>query len=165
MDFKGTMLADRNFIFRLGQFHSAWLSADITLDMAIGRFLKLTDCEAQILTSGMEFGPKARLLHELVKRSLHPRKREITTALNKLRNNAKRNILSHAYLIGDTDSVTFLERQRGEYAVKRHRFTHLQWQKHVTESIQAGADLWGALGYEHNELEEFTKASLNSARS
>jgi hypothetical protein len=73
------------------------------IDMAIGRFLNLTDYEAQILTSGMEFGPKARLSHELVKRSLHPKKATIIRSLNKLRNDAKRNILAHSYIVSDAE--------------------------------------------------------------
>ena len=166
MDFKLTMLADRNFNLRLGLFYAAWASADMTIDMAIGRFLGLSDYEAQILTSGMEFGPKARLLAELVKRSLHPRKAEIIRNLNKLRNNAKRNVLSHSYIVADADSVTFLERSRGnDYTIKKHRFTHLEWQKHVTTTLDAGTAFWHALGYPQSELEAFATAAFNSANN
>jgi hypothetical protein len=126
MDFREGMAAERDFNLRLGLFYGAWTAADMTIDMAIGRFLYLTDYEAQLLTSGMEFGPKARLLYELVKRSLHPKRTDILHSLNKLRNDAKRNVLAHSYLIADRESVTFLERSRGaDYTVKKHRFTGL----------------------------------------
>jgi hypothetical protein len=138
----------------------------MTIDMAIGRFLNLTDYEAQILTSGVEFGPKARLLYELVKRSLHPKRADILHSLNKLRNDAKRNVLAHSYLIADRESVTFLERSRGtDYTVKKHQFTHLEWQKHVTTTLQAGEEFWKALGYKHEELEAFALAALSTAKN
>jgi hypothetical protein len=166
MNFKEGMAASRDFNIRLGLFYGAWTSADMTIDMAIGRFLGLSDYEAQILTSGMEFGPKARLLHELVKRSVHPKKAAIIHSLSKLRNDARRNVLAHSYLIADADSVTFLERSRGsDYTVKRHRFTYLEWQKHVTQMIEAGRQFWEALGYTQDELVAFAEAALSIAKN
>jgi hypothetical protein len=166
MHFKDGMAATREFNLRLGLFYGAWTSADMTIDMAIGRFLNLSDYEAQILTSGMEFGPKARLLHELVKRSLHPKKAGIIRSLKRLRNDAKRNVLAYSYMISDEQSVTFLERTRGDvYTVKKHRFTHLQWQKHVSEMIEAGKDLWEELGYRQDDIVKFAQAALSMAKS
>jgi hypothetical protein len=166
MDFREGMVASREFNLLLGLFYGAWTSADMTIDLAIGRFLGLSDYEAQILTSGMEFGPKARLLYEVVKRSVHPKKAEILHGLNKLRNEAKRNILAHSYLIAGRESVTFLERSRGgDYIVKKHRFTYLQWQKDVTETLQAGEEFWKALGYTREELVTFAQAALGMAKN
>ena len=56
MEWRGTLQADPEFTFRLGLFHAAWVSIDMTIDFAIGKFLDIENEDAQILTSGMFYG-------------------------------------------------------------------------------------------------------------
>ena len=69
-------------------------------------------------------------------------------------------------MISDENSVTFLERSRGgPYKVTPHRFEFTDWQKHVTDMMSAGKQLWEALGYTEAELEAFASAALSSVNS
>ena len=165
-DFKSSMLANPEFHRLMGMYHSAWATADMTLDFAIGKFLKLPAKDTQILTSGMLYGVKIRILYELVKRSDYNSKDAIKKALNELRNEAKRNVITHSYMISDQNTVTFIERtSSSDYKVRTYTFTLDEWKSHVTSALNSGADLWRALGEPQKELEEFAKATMNDVEN
>jgi hypothetical protein len=166
MDWRGTLQADPEFTLRLGIFHAAWVSIDMTIDFAIGKFLNLAHEDAQILTSGMMYGTKIRILKSLVRKSAHKNKAQIIGSLNKLQNESKRNVFAHSYMASDAVSVTFLERSSGgNYLVTKHRFTKIQWNSHVTNFTLVGKEFWDALDVPDSDLEEFAMALMRAAKS
>ena len=153
----------RDFITLTGLFYQAWSACELAIDMAIGQFLKIEPFQTHVLTSGMEFGRKARLLHELVKRSDHKQQGDIMRALNFLRNNALRNVFAHSYTLTTEETVTFLERPPGgQYKVRKHQFTLETYRVHVKETVQAGSDFEEALGFTRSALTEFAYAAVSA---
>jgi hypothetical protein len=163
---ESTLQRDRQFNLMLGMFYSAWTSTDMTIDYAIGRFLEISRKQTHVLTSGMMYGTKIRLLKELVKDSDHENKAEITYALNSLQNESKRNVFAHSYIVGDPNSITFVERTSGgPYSVRTHKFTLIQWNSHVTHFVTISKRLWDALEISPEALEAFALAMVRSSKS
>jgi hypothetical protein len=105
------------------------------------------------------FGPKARLLANLVSKSDHPNKSQILGALNKLRGNSKREVIAHGYVTGDAEHVYFLERiNAGELTVRRHGFTYLEFLQHCIEFLTQTLALANALDYPREEVVAFGHA-------
>lgn len=153
---------DRKFVALTGIFYQAWTSANLAVDMAIGRLLHTNDHQTHVLTSGMEFGRKARLLHELIKKSDHKRRRDAITAINFLRNESKRNVFAHSYILTTTDTVTFVEREAGgPYRARGHTFTLEEYENHVRKVVQAAADLEKAFAFTKDELTSFAYAAMS----
>ncbi|HEU4550448.1 MAG TPA: hypothetical protein VFS01_12185 [Rhizomicrobium sp.] len=145
--FKDTVLASKEFLYFFGMFHAAWASVDSAIDMLIGKHLKIEPVETHILTSGMMFGAKARLLRELVRRGTSPNKPKIIAALNNLQNKGKRNQFAHSYIGASATEVCFLERlSGGDFAVKEHTFTLETFKAHVKSFTDSGKDLWNYSG-------------------
>ncbi len=110
----------------LGLFHMAFSRLDIATDFAIGKFLSVTPEEAHLITAGMMFGRKARLLAGLISRSDHPRKAAILSEFNAIRGNNKREILLHGHIYQQNEedrTVSFIERSvSGEFKATVHTF-------------------------------------------
>lgn len=152
-----------DFIILTGLFYQAWSACEVAIDMAIGQFLKIEPFQTHVLTSGMEFGRKARLLHELVKRSDHKQQGEIMRALNFLRNSALRNVFAHSYIFATKDTVTFLERPPGgQYKVRKHQFTLETYHDHVKGVVQVASEFEQALGFTTSALTEFAYAAVSA---
>ena len=75
---------DPRFQQYLGSFFAGWANIELLTSYLIGKLLKITDEEAHVVTSGMMFGTKARLLRNLLYRSNHPNKAVLTGALNRI---------------------------------------------------------------------------------
>src|SRR5262249_2400557 len=71
-----------DFVHELGWFFGAWSTFDMVTDFALGRFLNLPHQDTHLLTAGMVWGRKARLLVDLISRSSHPNKQSLLRALN-----------------------------------------------------------------------------------
>ena len=56
------MVNHASYLQLLGIFHSNWSAIDLYTDFAIYQFLRVTPQQAHLITSGMVFGRKARLL-------------------------------------------------------------------------------------------------------
>src|SRR5689334_19215041 len=94
----------------LGSFHYNWAALDVRIDFAIYKFLNVTSLQAHLITSGMMFGRKVRLLVDLIKHSSDTRKPQLLSALGRV-TRANRDLLTHSYVRSDADSVTFMERK------------------------------------------------------
>ena len=68
------------------------------MDYAIGKLLHLRPHQTHLLTSGMDFGRKLRLLLHGYKRGRHKRKNVIIGCLNYFWSE-KRNIFAHSFMI------------------------------------------------------------------
>jgi hypothetical protein len=113
-----------DYLILMGLFQGAWASVELTTDYAIWKFLKVTPEQAHLITSGMMFGRKARLLADLVGRSDHPAKAVILGAFNDLRGMSKRDVFAHSYVWLDRKVIKFIDRQTGgEYRAKEHTAT------------------------------------------
>jgi hypothetical protein len=158
-DDQDNLVFSDKFSTYLGKFHTTFSTVNFLVDMGIGRFLKLSDFDAHLLTSGQMFGPKARLLANLVSKSDHPNKAQILGALNKLRGNSKREVIAHGYIQGDAQYVYFLERiNSGELTVRRHGFTFLEFLEHCAEFLTQTLALANALDYSKEETVAFGHA-------
>ena len=93
------MVFDQNFVWFLGAFFGTWATLELVASYGIGKFLRISHEEAHILTSGMEFGRKAMLLRNVVRRSDDPKRAQILGAVGKIQNESKRNVLAHAFII------------------------------------------------------------------
>jgi len=74
-----------SYLQLLGIFHSNWSAIDAYTDFAIYQFLRVTPQQAHLITSGMVFGRKARLLGDLIRHSNDARKQKLMEAFNKIR--------------------------------------------------------------------------------
>lgn len=149
----------------MGLFNGCWSSVDLVTDYAIYKFLNVTPQQAHLITSGMMFGRKARLLADLIGRSDHPNKAAILGAFNKVRANNKRDVFAHGYIWSDYDSVTFTERSiSGEFKAVQHRFTLKELQSHVLQFTLAAEEFWNILGVTHDEMNAFGLAAMSLNR-
>ena len=150
----------------VGLFQGAWASLDLLTDYAIWKFLKVTPEQAHLITSGMMFGRKARLLADLIGRSDHPNKAEILGAFNEVRGTMnKRDIFAHSYVWSDQNLVKFIDRQAGgEYKAKEHSFTLKQFQNYVLEFSRSAARFYLSVGATRDEIDAFGDAALSLNR-
>jgi hypothetical protein len=167
----GPLITDPRFLLFLGSFYASWTAADMTLDFAIGRFMDLPADTTQMLTAGMQYGNKIRILREVIRKGEHKNKAKLLTALNKMQNESKRNVFAHSYLIGSSgpaeffDKVSFVERPPGgEYIVREHEFTLEEWKDHCVDFAEASKDFWDALGATNDELQEFGITAVRAAQ-
>jgi hypothetical protein len=153
------------FASLLGLFHIAWGDIELITDFAIGKFLNVTFEQAHLLTAGVLFGRKARLLVDLVKRSDHPKKAEILGPFNDIRGNSMRDIFAHGYIASGKKAVAFLDRSSGgEFRAKEHPFTMDAFRAHVVKLKENGERFQAALGVTTDELDAFAQAALSPAR-
>ncbi|MGC2223198.1 MAG: hypothetical protein WA624_12935 [Methylocella sp.] len=82
----------------MGRAQSTWAGLEVITDYAIGKFLKVTNDQAHLITSGLMFGRKGRLLADLIAKSTDPQKATILGTFNKLRGMSKRDMFAHSYL-------------------------------------------------------------------
>ena len=117
--------------------------------MGIRDLLKITNEDAHLITAGLELNRKATLLRNLLRRSDHPQKSKAIGALNKIQNDSKRNILVHSYLGGTPTTINFIERSKGGavFHAKNHKFTFEEFQRHVDQFVEQGANLQLALDF------------------
>jgi hypothetical protein len=163
-DIPGVTDPDILYHYRLGIFHAVWSTVDIASDMAVGHFMALSDEEALMVTWGMMFGAKAKLLATLIKNSQHERKAALMTALNALRGNAKRDVLAHGYQLGGEKKVGFIEKPRGnDFTTRVHIFTHEEFRQHVNSLIGNANAFQQALGFPQARAQEFSDAAANLA--
>jgi hypothetical protein len=149
----------------MGLFNGAWASFDLTTDYAIYKFLKVTPHQAHLITSGMMFGRKARLLADLIGRSDHPEKAKILGAFNKARGGNKRDVFAHGYIWSGPDTVKFIERSvSGEFKAVEHEFTLDELETHALNFILASQAFWDALGVTNDEAQAFANAALSLNR-
>jgi hypothetical protein len=151
------------FLVLLGRFHGAWCTADASIDLAIGKFLKLTPEQTHLMTAGVMSGPKCRLLADLIRRSDHQNKSKLLDALNKIRGEVKRDVLAHAYIRSSSTQVTFISRKTGSrYEARDYSFTLTEFAKHVKVLTQAAEDFDKALATTEAEFSEFIKAAMTT---
>lgn len=149
----------------LGLFHGVWSSVDLTTDLAICRFLNVTPKEAHLITSGMMFGRKGRLLADLVGRSDHHKKSEILGVFNKIRGQSLRDVMAHSYMRSNNDTVTFVERSTsGEFKIKEHKFSLQEFKEHVLKISNYAATFYEVLGFSSVDIQEFADAAYNLDR-
>ena len=157
---------DERFLRDVGLFNGTWSAFDIISDYAVGQFLGLPHEITHLLTAGLEFHRKARLLRELIQRSDHTKKKDLLTALNVLQNEGKRNVFAHSFMRSRDDRVTFVERTRhGPLQAKEHHFTGPEFQAHVLKVVEAANTFQLALGVTSQHLEEFGAAFKRAASS
>jgi hypothetical protein len=158
------LIFSQQFMKLVGAFHLSWSAVDQTADYAIWQFLKITPEQSHLITSALMFGRKAQLLVGLISRSEHPRKNEMLTALNFLRGEGKREVITHSYVVSSDDTVTFLHRTGGGYNVKKHTFTLAQFERHVLAVLGAGEDFQKAIGVTLSQLAAFEEAAIKAAK-
>jgi hypothetical protein len=149
----------------LGQFQVRWAALELTTDYAIWKFLKTTPEQTHLITSGMMFGRKARLLADLIGRSDHTNKAAIQGVFNKLRGGNKRDVFAHSYQHSTETTVTFVDRSSGgEYRATEHTFTLAEFKAHVDWITSASREFLVALGADSAEFVAFANASLSLER-
>ncbi|HQT52216.1 MAG: hypothetical protein Q8K11_01155 [Phenylobacterium sp.] len=151
--------------YRLGLFHSLWATVDVTVDFLIGKLLKLPDADAHMITWGMMFGPKAKLLATLIKLSDHPNKQALMTALNIIRA-GKRDVITHGYQLENEGGVAFLERSRSsqDFQTKLHEFTRDGFRDHVNGLVGASNSFFEASGAKAEDIQAFVDAAGSLAK-
>jgi len=158
-----SLVHGEEFAAWLGRFYQFWSYAEMATSLAIGELLRITDEEAHLLTARMEFSRKAGLIRELLKRRKHPNESAIRSALNKIQNESKRNILAHSILLSDDTALTFIERGwQQDYVSEVHQFTMEEFVKHVHRFALATGDLGRALGLSAERSGKFAAAALKA---
>lgn len=151
----------------LGLFHATWATADCLVDFAIGDLLALSHEKTHLVTSGMMFGRKARLLSDLIRQSDHPKKADLKAALRVIRGTARRDVIAHSYMRADDDGrLVFLERSiSGDFAARSHAFTRKELAGHVQNLCNATMQMAHALGVSDDELNAFVDATAGASRA
>jgi hypothetical protein len=166
MTTKGPLAFRDDYTQLMGTLQSAWAALEVITDYAICKFLKVTDGQAHLITSGMMFGRKSRLLADLVSKSNHPQKAAILGAFNKIRGMSKRDMFSHAYLRSDKDTITFLDRSSsGAFNAQEHTFTLDEFGSYVKDFQTAIGEFRASLGASKAQFEAFAKAALSLSRN
>jgi len=148
----------------LGHFHGLWAAVDLTTDFAIGKFLKVTNEEAHLITSGMMFGRKARLLGGLIKRSDHPKKAQLQGAFNAIRA-TPRDAITHGYQAYSRSQVAFLERPAGgDMRARQHTFSHEEFAQLVSKLVSDSHAFYEALEANSADVSAFAEAALSLDR-
>ncbi len=146
----------------VGQFYMYWSAFDFAVDFAIGYFLKTPPEVAHLMTAGMDFHRKARLLSALIKRSTHPKKAQLQGALRKGQNESKRNIFAHSFWYSSATAVTFVERTRqGDLTAIEHRYTEIQFKTHLAAFKAAALEFETSIA-PRQELVDFAQALVPS---
>jgi hypothetical protein len=157
------LMFDDEFLRYLGTFHAVWALADLEVTYGIGQALNLSHAQTHVLTAGMEFGPKATILLNLISRADDTKKGQIIPAVRNLQNASLRNALAHGYLLSDRQTVSFIERKRGgEYKAKDNKFTKPEFIAHVRTLVANLDQLEEALGLDREKIIEFGSAALNA---
>jgi hypothetical protein len=143
-----------------------WAALEVITDYAIGKFLKVTEGQAHLITSGLMFGRKGCLLADLVAKSDDPQKSAILGAFNKLRGMSKRDMFAHSYLRSTKDTITFLDRSvSGEFSAKEHTVTLDDFRAYVMDFETAIGAFRASLGATREQLDAFAKAALSLSRN
>jgi hypothetical protein len=162
---KKTVALTDDYHKAMGLFNGMWASLDLTTDYAIYKFLNVTPGQAHLITSGMMFGRKARLLADLIGHSNHPNKAQILGAFNKVRGGNMRDIFAHSYIRSGINSVTFVERSTSnEFKATEHTFTMLALAQHVHDFAAGVEAFWTSLGVTKSEIEAFAMAAFSLNR-
>src|SRR5206468_9141726 len=115
-----------------GAFYATWQSVEITMEWAIGQFLKISYEDTHLITAGMQFGRKAMLLRALAGRSDRKNKGEIIKCLSFFVEQSKRNVFAHSFAKSNDDLVTFVNRDNhGKFKMTEHAFTPGEFTAHV----------------------------------
>lgn len=148
----------------LGIFHYNWSAIDIHVDFAIYKFLNVTPLQAHLITSGMMFGRKARLLVDLIKHGDHPKRTELLSAFGNI-TKANRDMIAHSWTRSDSRTVTFLERRlSGPFDAVEHEFSLKEFETLVWDVQAAGKQFRELLGANSAEMDEFAQAALRASR-
>lgn len=146
-------------------FHSNWSAIDLYTDFAIYQFLKVTPEQAHLITSGMMFGRKRRLLSDLIKHSSDHRREKLLAAFGAL-GRSKREIITHSYVASSAISVNFLERNiSGSFKATTHDFSPQTFHEHVQMVAKAAEVFRDALEISQDELNSFVNAALSLNKS
>jgi hypothetical protein len=152
------------FTRALGLFHAAHASLDLTTDFAIYKFLGVTPQQAHLITSGMMFGRKARLLADLIGRSDHENKKELLRTFNAVRGN-NRDVIAHGYIWSDSKSVKFIERSiSGEFKTIEHKFSLNEFVANLDDFNNKATAFYNAFSVTFEEINAFANAALNLNR-
>jgi hypothetical protein len=143
----------------IGRFHLRWTSFDFAVDFAIGHLLKTPHEITHLITAGMDFGRKARIVRGLLRQSDHPNKALLAGCLNKAQNESKRNIFAHSFWISGESTVTFVQRiqKDGGVEYREHPFTYDEFKAHLEAFENAAAQFEIGIA-DRSELVAFAKA-------
>ena len=148
----------------LGIFHYNWSAIDLHVDHAIYKFLNVTPIQAHLITSGLMFGRKIRLLVDLIKHSDSPQKTALLSELAKI-TKANRDIITHGWVRSDAETIYFLERRHsGAFTAKEHAYKLKEFEDLVWVVQAAGSKFRDLLGYTPEEIAVFAKAALSASR-
>jgi hypothetical protein len=118
-----------------------------------------------LITSGLMFGRKARLLVDLVRNSDDPKKDAILRPFNAIRGDAKRDIIAHGYIWSDANTVVFIERTGGgDYRTREYSFSLTEFGEHVKKFVKSAKEFYDAIGITQEEFDAFANAALSLER-
>jgi hypothetical protein len=146
----------------LGLFFCQFTTLDLTIDWAVGEFLKTSPYETHVLTAGLMFGQKARLLTDLIKASSHTNRDKILAPLARLRGMTRREVFAHSYIWSDNNTVKFVHRTSGQrFEAKEYAFTWIEFNEHVLQVTKDITEFYKVLGVSDDELRAFAEAALS----
>jgi hypothetical protein len=167
-ELEGAISLSEDFYRTIGKFHVLWASADLSIDFAIGKFLELPPEDTHLLTAGMLYGRKLRLLSDLIKRNKTLDEKTRTKFLQsiKLLLGAKRDVITHSYIWSSGTEVKFYLRKAGgeKFTVQESRFTRTEFNEHAKRFEDAALRFDNALGASPKELSDFANAALSLDR-
>jgi hypothetical protein len=125
-EMEGAFALTDEFYLTMGKYHVLWASIDIVIDCSIARSLKVPANDAHLITAGMFYGRKIRLLLDLLREDTvinQSIKTKMRQALKELLG-SKRDVLTHGYIWSSQNTISFQLRKAGEhFIVQTEEFT------------------------------------------
>lgn len=156
--------ASDTFFLNYGLFHAAFSALDLAIDVAIGRFLKLSHAEAHLVTVGVEMGRRMQLLINLADHSNHPNKAEIVRLMKAIQDDSRRNAFTHGFMGTNEETVTFFYRNRDKpLEAREYQYSSDGFQKHVATFLELASKLQSALGITSADFVEFAATVIKDS--
>jgi hypothetical protein len=155
------------FYIALGHFHTMCSVLDPAIDYAICKFLAVPAKDAHLITPGMMFGRKTKLLADLIghnKRLEKEKRARLLGAVNALRT-VRRDAITHSYIWSSKNEVNFLERKTtADFRAIEHKFTLESFATFVDDFAAKAMSFHKELGAAPRQLSLFANAALSLDR-
>ncbi len=166
-ELEGSIVLKEEFYRELGYFHIMCSIVDLTVDYAIAKFLAVPAEDVHLMTPGMSFGRKGKLLADLIGRSkqLDKAKRaKLLGAINALRA-VRRDAVTHSYIWASKDEIKFIERKvTGDFRAIEYCYTLNEFKAFVDDFAKKASIFDKELAAPPAELNAFANSALSLDR-
>lgn len=149
-------------VYLLGQFIQGWSMVEGTLEVAIGRLLKLEPLEGSIITAGLQMRAKSVLLQALLNRD-HEANAEPLKVVRQIQNFNDRNDMLHGIYRKTDHGIEFTRRRNdGYFRSETKTYSNSELIDACLKVAAFADDLQRLLGITHEMYGDYLNASHNA---